>query len=179
MPFTCPSGPRGMRADPAGNRRPFGGRSPGQGAEPGGGRKMRKGVRRGGKGDLERWEKGSREMCKGVYWEPSTPRTEHLPHPQMCGTHGRPHGGVAGSRGVSPPLGGPRHSEGSPQVSTGPYPSSSASPSAAAARAMRPASGRECKSRRRRHKAPGTLTHKSNTICTKTTCMNYKLHHKN
>lgn len=113
MPFTCPSGPRGMRADPAGNRRPFGGRSPGWGLSLGGQRDEKGGPER-WKGDLERWERGSRKMCKGVYWEPSTPRTEHLPHPQMCGTHGRPHGGVAGSRGVSPPPGGPGHSEGSP-----------------------------------------------------------------
>lgn len=178
MPFTCPSGPRGMRADPAGNRRPFGGRSPGWGLSLGG--------QRDEKGGPERWERGPGEVGKGVKRDvqggllgtkhskdrasPPSPNVWH-PWETPCG--------MAGSRGVSPPPGGPGHSEGSPQVSTGPYPSSSASPSAAAARAMRPASGRECKSRRRRHKAPGTLTHKSNTICTKTTCMNYKLHHKN
>lgn len=37
----------------------------------------------------------------------------------------------------------------------------------------------ECKSHRQSNKAPETPTHKSNTICMKTTCINYKLHHKN
>lgn len=58
MPFTCPSGPRGMRADPAGNRRPFGGRSPGWGLSLGG--------QRDEKGGTERWERGPGEVGKGV-----------------------------------------------------------------------------------------------------------------
>lgn len=37
----------------------------------------------------------------------------------------------------------------------------------------------ECKSHLRSNKAPENPTHKSNTICMKTTCINYKLHHKN
>ena len=38
---------------------------------------------------------------------------------------------------------------------------------------------RECKSHRQSNKALETPTHKSNTICMKTTCINYKSHHKN